>query len=111
MKSWSILVLMLTTLGAACQQPVDCSALCQDALQCEVEFRPGDDPEGEKITSGERSAVTSCVLGCEESPIVTQGTADCIAQLPIDTTTPAASCQTEVLTCLGVDDEIELNER
>lgn len=83
---------------------VDCSALCARTLACEVTFAPSDDPEGEKIKSGERSDAESCALGCEESPTVTVEHASCVDGLDIVGGDPG-SCQDAVLTCLELPTE------
>jgi hypothetical protein len=98
----------LATCGAVvcaalgCGPTVDCEALCRRTLACEVEFTAPDDPTGAQVASGERSELESCTLGCEASSLVTVESASCIDGLD---TRDAASCQGEVLACLGADDD------
>ncbi len=79
---------------------VDCEALCQRTLACEITFAPGDDPNGQLVDSGERSALESCALGCAESPTVTVESAACVDGVEING--DPALCQRPVAECLGV---------
>jgi hypothetical protein len=88
----------------SCTPEVDCNALCARTLACEVTFGPSDDPDGERIASGERTDAESCALGCEESPRVTVENARCIDGLQI--TDDAGACQPQVMECLGLASEV-----
>lgn len=93
---------LLTAIAAAgCGPTVDCTNLCQRTLACEVSFQPADDPTEEKVSSGERTELESCALGCEESPLVTVESATCVDGLDVR---DASVCQEQVLQCLGVDE-------
>jgi len=111
MQSARPLVVSLATVVAlsttiACEATVDCESLCARTLACDVEFTAPDDPDGDKVASGERSELESCVLGCEVSPLVTLESASCVDGL--DTSDPA-TCQGEVLDCLGASEEGDLD--
>ncbi len=97
------LVVVAGTFASACSS-VDCEALCRRTLACQVAFAPADDPDEQKILTGQRSEIESCRLGCEESPTVTVDAADCIDGVP-----PADDvdqCQAPILRCLGLDEAI-----
>jgi hypothetical protein len=98
------LVLAAVGLSTSCTPEVDCGALCARTLACEVTFGPTDDPEGQKITSGERTDDESCAVGCEESPLVTVDNARCIDALQI--TSDPEQCQQQVMDCLGLEDQL-----
>ena len=83
---------------------VDCDALCQRTLACEVTFAPGDDPDEVQIASGARSEQESCSLGCAESPTVTVEAARCVDAVEI--TGDAAQCQPLVIDCLGLTEAL-----
>ena len=82
-----------------CGDPVDCGSVCETALECEVTFDAPDDPDEEKIESGERSDLESCIMGCNQSELVTPASADCIEALDTENT---AACQEATLECLEV---------
>ena len=84
--------------GPGCGPRVDCEKLCARTLACEVTFAAPDDPDGEKLASGERTDEEACAIGCEESTYVTVDGARCVDG--VDTSDPEA-CQPEVLDCLG----------
>lgn len=84
--------------AAACGPRVDCEKLCARTLACEVTFAAPDDPDGDKLRSGERTDEEACALGCAESPHVTVESARCIDA--VDTSDPDV-CQRPVLDCLG----------
>jgi hypothetical protein len=86
---------------AGCEPPVDCEALCSKSLACEVTFDAPDDPIDAKIESGERTELESCVMGCNDSSLVTQESAQCIEDLESEN---AAVCQQQVLDCLAISD-------
>lgn len=83
-----------------CGPSVDCELLCQRTLACEVTFEAPDDPDEERVASGERTELESCTLGCEASPLVDVDSASCIDEVD---TRDANVCQEEVLTCLEFD--------
>jgi hypothetical protein len=97
-------LLVPVALGAAGCPSVDCEALCQRTLACEVTFAPSDDPDELKVDTGERTALQSCALGCEESPTVTVESASCIDELEI--TGDPAQCQPGVVDCLGLSEAL-----
>jgi hypothetical protein len=99
-----IVGLLAASASTSCAPSIDCDALCARTLACEVTFGPSDDPNGDKIDSGERSDEESCRLGCEESPRVTVDNARCIDALEI--TSDPAQCQPQVMECLGLAEEI-----
>jgi hypothetical protein len=101
-------LLCLWLVGVIGCQEVDCEALCQRTLACEVTFAPSDDPAEELVARGDRTALQSCVLGCSESPTVTLESAACIDDLTIGG--DPAECQPGVVTCLGVQDAIADDE-
>ena len=83
-----------------CGEPVDCTSVCEKALECEVTFDAPDDPDEEQIESGERSELESCVMGCNQSELVTSESAQCIDS--IDSENPAI-CQEMTLDCLEIE--------
>jgi hypothetical protein len=83
---------------AGCAPPVDCAAVCERTLACEVSFQPPDDPAEERVERGERTELESCTLGCQASPLVDEESAACISTLD---TRDANVCQADVLDCLG----------
>jgi hypothetical protein len=83
---------------------VDCEALCQRTLACEVTFAPSDDPDEVQVASGARSELESCALGCAESPTVTVEAAACVDGVEI--TGNAALCQPPVIDCLGLTEAL-----
>jgi hypothetical protein len=91
-------VLVAALAGGACGPRVDCEKLCARTLACEVTFAAPDDPDGAKLRSGERTDEEACALGCAESTYVTVDGARCVDG--VDTSDPA-TCQPEVLDCLG----------
>lgn len=86
--------------AAGCGPTVDCTNLCQRTLACEVTFTPADDPNEEKVASGERTVLESCAMGCLESPLVSVESATCVDGLDVR---DANVCQEKVLSCLGAD--------
>lgn len=86
---------------AACGPSVDCDPLCQRLFACDTTFVPPDDPDESKVTSGERTRLESCILGCEVHPAVTVEHARCVDALDVGT---PDTCQAEVLDCLGLSD-------
>lgn len=97
-------LLVPIALGAAGCPSVDCEALCQRTLACEVTFAPTDDPDELQVDSGARTALESCALGCQESPTVTVESASCIDALEISG--DPAQCQPGVIDCLGLGDAL-----
>lgn len=95
-----LFLLAVAGLGAAGCPSVDCEALCQRTLACEITFAPSDDPDEQKVDSGERTELASCALGCEESPTVTVESAACVDGVEV-TGNPAA-CQLPIAECLGI---------
>jgi hypothetical protein len=93
-------VSVVVTTASSCGPTVNCENLCQRTLACEVTFAAPDDPDGERVESGERTELESCVLGCDASPLVSVETATCVDGVD---TGDAAACQDDVLSCLGVD--------
>lgn len=106
-RPWPLTLAMAGTLASVwlsgCPS-VDCEALCQRTLACEVAFAPGDDPDEQQVVSGERTPLESCALGCEESPTVNVDSAACIDAIEI--TGDPAQCQGPVVDCLGLADAI-----
>ena len=90
-------------------QHVDCEALCQRTLACEVSFAPSDDPSEERVELGERTSLQSCALGCEESPTVTVESASCVDELDIGG--DPAQCQADVLTCFGLQEVLDRTDQ
>lgn len=90
--------------GASGCPSVDCEALCQRTLACEITFAPSDDPDEQKVESGERTELASCALGCEESPTVTVESAACVDGVEI--TADPAACQLPIAECLGIADAL-----
>ena len=84
--------------AAACGPGVDCEALCEDALACLVTFDAPDDPDAERVASGERTERESCRLGCEASPRVDPESAACAAAA---NTGDPETCQEEMRACFG----------
>lgn len=101
-------LLVPVALGAAGCPSVDCEALCQRTLACEVTFAPSDDPDEQKVDNGDRTALESCALGCQESPTVTIDSASCIDELEV--TGDPAQCQPGVVGCLGLSDALAGDE-
>ncbi len=99
----------MAAIGSSGCQQVDCEALCQRTLACEVSFAPSDDPSEERVERGERTALQSCARGCEESPTVTVESASCIDELEIGG--DPAQCQTAVATCLGVEEALDRSDQ
>lgn len=97
----ALFVVVTGIAASGCGPSVDCTALCQRTIACEVSFQPEDDPTEEKVASGERTELESCAIGCEESPLVTVESATCIDALDVR---DANVCQAEVLQCLGVEE-------
>ncbi len=95
-----VFVLAPFVCALACGPTVDCEALCNRTLACEVTFVAPDDPDDEKIASGERTELRSCAFGCEASPLVDVDSARCIDQVEVG---DPNECQAPVLDCLGVD--------
>lgn len=91
-------------LGATGCPGVDCEALCQRTLACEVTFAPSDDPDEQKVDSGERTELESCARGCEESPTVTVDSASCVDT--VEVTGDPAQCQPAVVECLGLTEAL-----
>ncbi len=83
-----------------CGPDVDCEALCNRTMACEVIFDAPDDLDGEKIASGERTELEACTLGCQDHPLVTVENATCVDGL--DTRDPSV-CQSQTLQCFDVD--------
>jgi hypothetical protein len=101
----SLIAALAGLTATACGPSVSCENLCQRTLACEVSFQPPDDPTEERIATGERTELESCVLGCEASPLVTVESASCVDDLDAQgRLRDAAVCQGEVLACLGVDE-------
>jgi hypothetical protein len=103
---WSLRAVLATLAAAAqllavgCGPTVDCELLCQRTLACEVTFEAPDDPDEQRVASGERTEQESCMLGCQASPLVDVDTARCIDDLD---TRDANVCQAQVLSCLEYD--------
>jgi len=97
-------LLVPVALGAAGCPSVDCEALCQRTLACEVTFAPSDDADELKVDNRERPALESCAHGCQESPTVTVESASCIDELEI--TGDPAQCQPGVVDCLGLTEAL-----
>jgi hypothetical protein len=102
-------LLTVWLVGVVGCQDVDCEAVCQRTLACEVTFAPLDDPAEERVARGDRTALQSCTLGCSDSPTVTPESAACIDDLTIGG--DPAQCQSGVVTCLGVQDAIADDEQ
>jgi hypothetical protein len=95
-----VLVALAPFAGLSACSSVDCEALCQRTLACEITFAPADDPDGQLVDSGQRTQNESCALGCAESPTVTVESAACVDAVEISG--DPATCQRPVAECLGV---------
>ncbi|HEY1098583.1 MAG TPA: hypothetical protein VGF99_06630 [Myxococcota bacterium] len=97
------LIVVAAVVGGGCSS-VDCETLCRKTLECNVAFAPSDDPDENKIVTGERTEIESCALGCEESPIVDVDAADCLDG--VAATGDLDTCQPQMLQCLGLDEAV-----
>jgi hypothetical protein len=97
----AVLFVVVTAAIGGCGSQVDCAALCQHTLACEVTFATSDDPDGSRIASGERTDVEDCRAGCEENPVVTVESAQCVDAETAKSTDPDV-CQKPVLHCFGL---------
>lgn len=95
------LVFACAVLTPACEPPVDCTALCERLLYCQVTFQASDDPNALKVEAGERTELESCRLGCEAHPRATPKGAQCVGALELG---DPGVCQTQSLACLNLDD-------
>ncbi|MCP4502776.1 MAG: hypothetical protein GY822_22790 [Deltaproteobacteria bacterium] len=85
-----------------CGPDVDCEALCNRNMACEAIFDAPDDLDGEKIASGERTELEACTMGCQDHPLVTVESANCVDGLDgLDTRDPSV-CQSQTLQCFDV---------
>lgn len=82
-----------------CGETVDCGALCDRTIACEVTFDAPDDPNGSRINDGTRTQRDACILGCEAHPVVDVESAACVDAL--ETQDPTV-CQERVLDCFGL---------
>jgi len=94
-------LLAAAVLGTTGCPSVDCEALCEKTLACEVTFAPSDDPDEQRVDSGERTELESCAIGCQESPTVTVESAACIDEVEVGA--DPATCQAPIATCLGIE--------
>jgi hypothetical protein len=91
---------LLAVAASGCpSDSVDCEALCARLLACNVTLAPTDDPDLEKVASGERTDPESCALGCADSPVVTVENAACVDDVDI---TGDQVCQDNLMGCLGL---------
>jgi hypothetical protein len=101
MRCFAPLVVVFVLAASCGGDNVNCDALCTRTILCEVDFAPSDDPNKEKVLSGERTEQESCVIGCEENPAVTPDSARCVDQVT-DASQDPAVCRDQVLACFEI---------
>lgn len=93
------------TLGTACRASgrcVDCHAVCQRMVECEVSYAVGGEPL--PVVEDTDSKQGQCERGCVTTDAISPQRASCI--LDVDSSDPG-KCQQQILVCLGVDGGVE----